>query len=81
MLVDCDIDSIYDIVDGMMKLNLINELDCFLLNYDRESSIDVLIALLTASLPAASRLKNRKHIADKVKLHKNYQEGLLKGLV
>lgn len=76
-----DIDSIFDIVDGMMKLELVKELDCFLLNYDRESSIDVLIALLTSTLAVKDRLKNRNHIADKIKLHKDYQEGLLKGLI
>lgn len=81
MLLNCDIDRIYDIVDGLLKLGAIKELNCFLLNYERESSIDVLLALLIASLPARSELPGRNHIIEKVRAHKNYQEGLLNGLV
>lgn len=76
-----DIDRIYDIIDGLMSLGAVKELNCFLLNYERESSVDVLLALLVSTLPVKNSLPGRSHIIQKVKDHKNYQEGLLNGLV
>jgi len=82
---DAALDLLYDSVDEMLRSAKYSEIDSLL--HDtvvHECSTDILLGLLTATLPARSKLTCRKEFfadTDRVlKCRPEYEKGLLTGL-
>jgi hypothetical protein len=79
------LDLIYDSIDESMRKNELKALDAVLANAPRaDLSTDLLLGLLTATLPAKNRLPSRPTLfRDTEAVLRNrgeYEEGLLTGL-
>lgn len=78
-------DRIYDVCADSIRNEEWNKLDLWLRTYPtNERHIDLLMALLTATLPAKSKLPGRAvlyyEIERELKKRGEWQEGILKGL-
>lgn len=76
---------VYKNAELMMRLGLLNELNEQLKSaVDKEADTDLLLALLTATLPAKSKLAERpllyKATKRLLKKRKHYERGILSGL-
>src|SRR3990172_8235788 len=83
--IDSALDVLYDRVDDLLKARQFSTVDDLLRQADVGSiSVDVLLGLLTATLPARSRLAARsKFFADveaAIKMRGEWEDGLLAGL-
>lgn len=83
--VDAALDLIYDSVDEMMRSGDFNKLDALLTRLQlSELSTDLLIGLLTATLPARGRLATRKsffcRVEEILRQRGEYENSLLMGL-
>ena len=83
--IDSALDVLYDRVDDLLKAQQFTVLDDLLRQVDVDSiSVDVLLGLLTATLPARSKLPARpKFFADvetSIKTRGAWENGLLAGL-
>lgn len=85
-LIDAALDLLYDSVDEMLwKDDDLSQLDSILTDIEVEGlSVDILLGILTATLPAKGRLTARGKFFDKIKRELvdrgEYEEGLLSGL-
>ncbi|MCI0377559.1 MAG: hypothetical protein L0215_08135 [Gemmataceae bacterium] len=82
---DASLDLIYDSVDELLRASQFEECDEILKGIEIEAcSIDVHLAILTATAPARSQLRSRDHYFQQVKSlaeRRGLQEpGLLDGL-
>jgi hypothetical protein len=82
---DAALDLIYDSVDELLRSNRFSELDAIIARVAADDcSTDVLLGLLTATLPARSKLPSRKHffraVNRSLKTRPEYEDGLLAGL-
>jgi hypothetical protein len=82
---DAALDLIYDSVDELMRKGEFPQLDSMLSKVEPASlSADILLGILTATLPARSRLAARRDLFRKaesvLKARSDWQEGLLVGL-
>jgi len=82
---DAALDLIYDSIDEMMRGGQFSELDSLLERLPTNTlSADMLLGVLTATLPARSRLANRKEFFCDVeaclKDRREFEDGLLTGL-
>ena len=78
-------DLVYDRVDEMMRHDQLRELDSLLQSAPAdELTVDVLLALLTATLPVKTRLTSRPEFVKRtervLKSRGEYDDGLLTGL-
>lgn len=83
--VDAALDVLYDRVDDLLKASQFSAVDNLLRQADVASiSVDVLLGLLTATLPARSKLPARaEFFADaeaSIKARGEWEDGLLAGL-
>jgi hypothetical protein len=79
------LDLLYDSIDGFMRRGEFPALDSFIARAPVATlSSDILLGLLTATLPARSRLSSRKTLLSNVEAtlrsRGEYEEGLLAGL-
>jgi hypothetical protein len=79
------LDLIYDSVDDLLRKGNFDQLDSMLAAFPiAELSVDMLLGILTATLPAKSRLPSRgklfKEIEKTLKERNELEEGLLTGL-
>ncbi len=82
---DAALDVLYDAVDDMLLDENIADIDCFFANATvSDYSIDLLLGLLTVTLPARSKLMQRAAFFKSVKMELvergEYEQGLLDGL-
>ncbi|MBI3463237.1 MAG: hypothetical protein HY000_09285 [Planctomycetes bacterium] len=82
---DAALDLIYDSVDEFLRTSEFERLDLILANVAvAKLSVDILLGILTATLPAKSRLPSRaklfKCIEQELKTRGRYEQGLLIGL-
>jgi hypothetical protein len=83
--IDSALDLIYDQIDEMLRKAEFSKLDLVLAELPvSDLSIDLLLGILTATLPARSRLSNRAHLFAEIvgvlTERREYQDGLLTGL-
>lgn len=78
------LDLIYDFMDDLMRKGEFEALDLYLAGIDsRNLSIETMLAMLTAILPARNCLPSRKALFQKIEMVKDRREledGLLVGL-
>jgi hypothetical protein len=79
------LDLIYDAADHMMRKGEFAQLDSVLANVRvSDLSVDILLAILTATLPAKSRLPSRTRFFNEIEKslrdRDEYEDGLLTGL-
>jgi hypothetical protein len=79
------LDLIYDSVDELMRKGEFAQLNSLLANLSvSDFSVDILLGLLTATLPAKSRLPSRHELYEQIETFLRhcgeYKEGLLTGL-
>ncbi|MCH7989825.1 MAG: hypothetical protein IID46_11845 [Planctomycetes bacterium] len=82
---DAALDLIYDSIDEMLRNGQFSNLDSLLVQLPTNTlSPDMLLGVLTATLPARSRLSNRKeffhNVEASLKERGEYEDGLLTGL-
>ena len=82
---DAALDLIYDQVDALLRSGALARIDALLSGTDvRSLSPDVLLGLLTATLPARTKLRSRKAFFKKVetflKSREDWENDLLTGL-
>jgi hypothetical protein len=82
---DPALDVLYDRVNDLLKARNFSALDMLLRQVDADAfSVDILLGLLTASLPAKSKLPSRSKFYAKaeasIKQRGEWEEGLLTGL-
>lgn len=82
---DAALDLIYDSIDELMRESLFSELDHVLSQVPvRRTSTDVLIGLLTATLPARTKLQNRgqlfRDVERELRERGEMEDNLLTGL-
>ena len=82
---DAALDLIYDAVDKLMRDRQFDQLDAILAPIAVVGlSVDILLGLLTATLPAKSRLPSRgaffNAVEQSLKRRGVYEQGLLTGL-
>lgn len=82
---DAALDLLYDAIDGMMQQDQLSKLDNVIAELEAgEYSLDVLLGVLTATLPVKNRLPSRpafyQDVKDVVTQRGEYEEGLLSGL-
>lgn len=82
---DLALDLIYDSTDQLMRAGAFSELDTLLATTSPDThSLDLLLGVLTATLPAKSRLPTRSIFLAKVEAtlrqRGDYEDGLLAGL-
>ena len=82
---DSALDMLYDSIDQFMRDGRFAELNTLVESVDVESySDDILLGLLTSTLPARTKLPSRKHVFQKIKKtlkrRNDYEEGMLAGL-
>jgi hypothetical protein len=82
---DAALDLIYDSVDELLRSNQFPEIDAIVARVAVEDcSTDILLGLLTATLPARTKLLLRKHffwaVDRNLKTRPEYEGGLLAGL-
>lgn len=83
--VDAALDLVYDQVDGMLKTGRFDQVNRLLSMVEAESlSLDLLLGLLTVTLPARSKLPDRGRLFSgaetALKKRGQWEEGLLAGL-
>ncbi len=83
--IDAALDILYDKIDGMLKAGKFDDVDDVLRSVDpRSLSLDLLLGVLTATLPARSKLPFRKeffkNVVEVLKERCQWEEGLLTGL-
>ena len=83
--IDTGIDIVYDAVDEMLRHGEFPRVDAILTETQpKEYSIDIMLALLTSTLPATHRLPARRAFYDRfetwLKTAGEYEDGLLTGL-
>lgn len=83
--VDAALDVLYDRVDDLLKAKEFSTMDVFLRQANIDSlSVDILLGLLTASLPAKSKLPSRSRfyaeVESSIKRRGEWENGLLTGL-
>lgn len=79
------LDLIYDSVDENLRMGKFQQLDSILAQEQiADLSVDLLLGILTATLPARSQLPSRQKIFEKIKntliVRGEYEDGLLVGL-
>jgi hypothetical protein len=82
---DLALDLLYDAIDQMMRESRFEELDAIIVGLPvAECSLDVLLAVLTATLPARTRLASRPRLFSDVQStleqRGEFEERLLTGL-
>jgi hypothetical protein len=82
---DAALDLLYDAVDDLMRSGKFSELNAIIANLSvNDCSLDVLLGVLTATLPARRRLPARakfyEQAAQIIKSRGEYEDGLLTGL-
>ena len=82
---DAALDLLYDAVDDLMRRREFDRLDELLHDTTTSDlSLNVLLGLLTATLPARSRLRSRagffQRVDETLRARDEWQEGLLVGL-
>jgi hypothetical protein len=81
---EADIDFIYNTVDLMLRDGRFDLVDELLRQVDVKNKVDVLLAYLTLTLPAKSKLLQRASFFERVKQELTqrgeYREALLTGL-
>ena len=83
--IDTALDVLYDYIDDLLKRASFSELDALIQNSTPERmSTDVLLGILTATLPAKSKLPSRRRFFDRVAAvlgeRNELEDGLLTGL-
>lgn len=83
--VDAALDVLYDRIDGLLKIKRFSALDELLQQAKPDQmSVDVILGLLTASLPAKTKLSARPRFFEEaeasLKKRADWEEGLLAGL-
>lgn len=83
--IDSGIDVVYDAVDEMLRHGEFPRVDAILTETQpKEYSIDIMLALLTSTLPASSRLPSRRAFYRRfetwLRTTGEYEDGLLTGL-
>ena len=82
---DTGLDLLYDAVDDLLRRGDIDRLDVLLLDaVAAELTLNILVGLLTATLPARSRLRSRsgffQSVDETLRLRGEWEVGLLVGL-
>lgn len=82
---DSALDYIYEVMDELMNAGEFDVISEMLDEFDvKQSNVDILLGLLTSTLPAALKIKSRPKFFDRVKCFLidmgEYEKGLLKGL-
>jgi hypothetical protein len=84
---DSALDLLYDSVDDLMRRGCFDELNSIISDQNQnveEHSVDILLGLLTSTLPARNRLPARvqflSSVEEALKSRGEYEEGLLNGL-
>ncbi len=84
MTKEVNIDPIYDIIDAMLRDGKFDLVDAMLSQVDMSGDVDVLLAYLTATFSAKSKLHNRASLFHRVeqvlKERDEWRETLLTGL-
>lgn len=61
---DNEIDAIYDLFDDMMLAGKFNEIDLLLRHWMLDDHIDFILAVLTITLPAKTKLPSRQALLE-----------------
>ena len=81
---EANIDLIYDVVDAMLRDGRFDLVDGMLMEVNLQGDADTLLAYLTVTLPAKSKLDQRAHffacVEQELKLRGEWRETLLAGL-
>lgn len=80
MILDHELDIIYLTIDEMLKNQSFEKLDEYILTFNENSDINILLGVLTITNWKKSKLKNRQRLIEIAKSKSNKIPNLLKGL-